>query len=169
MRTALVIIAQEGYQDREFEATRDALQGAGFEVSIASVEAGLCKGKLNGSERADVALKDVNVAAFDRVAFIGGPGAHLLIAEPEALRIARDTVQAGKILGAICIAPTILAEAGVLRGKRATAWNEDGLQEPFLRAHGAVFTDEEVTVDGRLVTGNGPLAAPAFGKAFAEA
>jgi protease I len=167
MPSALLIIARQGFQDIELAGTRKGLLDAGFEVILASTEAGECTGKFGGKEMAKIALKDVNVAEYDRIGYIGGPGAHTLKEDGEARRIAQDTVKAGKPLGAICIAPTILAAAGVLQGKKATVWNEDGEQKGFLESHGAAYTGEPVTVDGLIVTGNGPEAAEEFGRVFA--
>lgn len=167
MKKSLLIIAQQGYQDVELEGTRKGLLDAGFEVVLASTTPGLCTGKYGGTEQATVAMKDVNVANYDRVAFIGGPGAGVLKDNPDALRIARETVAADIPLGAICIAPTILAAAGVLHGKKATVWDSGGEQATFLRKHGADYTGASVTMDGLIVTANGPGAAEEFGKVFA--
>ena len=77
-------------------------------------------------------------------------------------------MKARKPLGAICIAPTILAAAGVLEGIKATVWNRDNAESAFLELHGAIFTNESVTQDGLIITGNGPEAAEEFGKIFAS-
>lgn len=167
MRTALVIIAQEGYQDREYADTRAGLEAAGFAVIVGSTNAGACHGKLGGAEQATIALADVRVSDYSRVAFIGGPGAAAFTEDPQALRVARETAASGKPLGAICIAPLILAAAGVLTGKRATVWDSGGEQATVLAARGATYTGEPVTTDGQIVTANGPAAAQAFGKALA--
>ena len=144
------------------------MEAAVFSITLASSKKGECRGKFGSTEQAEIALKDVNVSDYDRIAYIGGPGAAALKEDPDALRIARDTVQAGKPLGAICIAPTILAVAGVLRGKRVTGWDDgEGTQIRFLEKADATFTDESVTKDGLIVTGNGPEAAEEFGKIFA--
>lgn len=167
MKTALVVVAKEGFQDKELEGTLTGLMEAGFEVTIASTEAGHCTGKLGGTVEAQLALRDVVVSQFDRIAFIGGPGAHALAEHFDALNVARAAAKAEMPIGAICIAPTILAAAGLLRGKQATVWDKEGEQERFLTEHGAVYTGEPVTVDGNIVTANGPEAAEEFGKAFA--
>lgn len=167
MKKTLVIIAQDGYQDLELDGTRRGLIDAGFEIVLASKSAGLCQGKLGSTEQAEVAMKDVKIADYDRVAYIGGPGAGTLKDDPDALSIARATVAAGKPLGAICIAPTILAAAGVLKGKKATVWDSGGEQIAFLKENGAMYSGESVTCDGLIVTGNGPGAALEFGKMFA--
>src|SRR3989338_4719871 len=109
-KKALIIIAQEGFQDKELEGTRNGLEAAGFSITLASVKRGECRGKFGSTEQAVIALKDVNVSDYDRIAYIGGPGAGALKDDPDALRIAQETVKTGKPLGAICIAPTILAE-----------------------------------------------------------
>jgi protease I len=168
MPTALLIIAQDGYQDHEYEGTRAGLEEAGVTVSVASAQAGECKGKLGGRVMADIAMKDVDLSVFDRVAFIGGPGAAVYAKHPDALRIAHEAVGRTMPLGAICIAPTILAAAGVLRWKKATVWNEDGKQRDVLEDAGATFVDEPVVIDGLIVTANGPEAATEFGKAVAK-
>lgn len=168
MKAALVIIAKQGYQDVELDGTLKALKSQGFEVTLASTLAGPCVGKFGGTRLATMGLKDVDVSAFDRVAYIGGPGASRFIENADALRIARESTKAGIVLGAICIAPTILAKAGVLKGKQATVWDDGkGEQIAALKAAGARYTANEVTVDGLLVTGNGPNAAEEFGRTFA--
>lgn len=168
MQPALVIIAKEGFQDHEFEGTEEGLIDAGFQVIVASTEVGDCRGKFGSVIPAVMALKDIDVKDFDRVVFIGGPGAKTLQNNEDAKRIARETVKAKKILGAICIAPTILARAGVLKGKKATVFNEDGAQDALLKEEGATYTGDDVTTDGKIVTGNGPEAAEKFGLTFAS-
>jgi|TARA_B100002003_G_scaffold227839_1_gene235747 protease I len=168
MPKVLVVIAQEGYQDRELEGTRNGLLEAGFEVILACKEAGPCTGSIGGSEEAAVALRDVDVRDYDRIAFVGGPGAGAYSSDPDALHLAQETVRAEKPLGAICIAPTILAKAHVLEGKRATVWDSEGKQAGILEQYGAEYTGESVTVDGMIVTANGPDAAIEFGKTFAS-
>lgn len=164
MAKVLIIIAQQGYQDKEYAGTREALDAAGFEVIIASSQEGPCTGKFGGTETATVALSDIKVEDYDRIAFIGGPGAGAFANDPQALRIANETVRANIPLGAICIAPTILAKAHVLDGKKATVWDSGGEQINILETYGAEYTGETVTVDGLIVTGNGPEAAEEFGK-----
>jgi len=168
MKRALIIIAQQGYQDKEYAEMRSGLESGGYEIIVASIEAGKCAGKFGGLEVAEVALRDVDVSLFDKVAFIGGPGAVALADDEDAKRIARDTLKFGKKLGAICIAPTILARAGVLKGKRATVWDSGGAQAQLLQSEGATYTGESVTVDGDIVTANGPQAAEEFGRVFAS-
>ena len=169
MKRALLVIAQNGYQDKELAGTQNALLQAGFEVTIASKEEGVCIGKFGGTEEALLAMRDVDPVAYDILAFIGGPGAHALRDDPEAQLLATTRADSGKVLGAICIAPMILAAAGILRGKNATSWDDgEGTQQKFLIEKGATYTGEPVTVDGLIVTANGPDAAEEFGRTLAS-
>ena len=167
MSKALLIIAKEGYQVIELEGTRNALVAAGNTIILASTATGTCTGKFGGSEDATIALKDVRVSDYDRIAFIGGPGAAALASDGSALKIANDAHRAGMPLGAICIAPTILAKAHVLDGKQATVWDSEGEQVALLEQYGAEYTGEAVTIDGNVVTANGPDAAEEFGRTLA--
>ena len=167
MRHALIIIAKEGFQDKEYAETRSGLESGGYEITVASTEAGECKGKFGGLEVSKVALNDVDATQFDVIAFIGGPGATALADNEDAKRIARDAVRFQKKLGAICIAPIILARAGVLKGKKATVWDSGGAQAALLASKGASYTGDSVAVDGNIVTANGPEAAEEFGRELA--
>ncbi len=167
MLKSLLIIARNGFQDHELAGVRSELLKAGFRVILGSTEAGPCTGKFGSTEEATVALKDCRVADYDRIAFIGGPGAEALSENEDARALARATVDAGKPLGAICITPLILAKAGVLKGRKATVWDSGGEQIAILKAHGAIVIHQAVVVDGSIVTGNGPQAALSFGVALA--
>jgi len=168
MPSVLLIIANVDFQDHEYEGTRKGLESAGYDITVASTEVGTCTGKYGATQEATVVLKDVDVSRYDKVAFIGGPGAAVLMDNTDAHRIARETIEQGKKLGAICIAPTILARAGVLKGKRATVWDSGGEQAAVLTEEGAEYTGEDVTVDGDIVTANGPPAAEEFGETLAR-
>lgn len=168
MKKALLIIAKEGFQDHELAGTRDALTAAGFAVELASTTKGSCTGKFGSTEEALFGLDEIHLGDFDRVGFIGGPGAAELAESAVAQHLTRSVLLSGKILGAICIAPTILAKGGVLKGRKATVWDDgEGTQIDLLQRYGAEYVAEPVVTDGKIVTGNGPAAAAAFGAAFA--
>ena len=89
----------------------------------------------------------------------------LLYANADALRIAEEAAAGGKVLAAICLAPVILANAGLLAGKQATV---AGTEAAALEGAGATYTGPGVTVDGRLVTANAPKASRRFGQTIAQ-
>ncbi|MDD5040961.1 MAG: DJ-1/PfpI family protein [Candidatus Peribacteraceae bacterium] len=168
-KKALLILAQQNYQDREYERTRAEMERGGLAVTVAAGEGGSSTGRFGGSVQGALPLKQVNVTDFDCIAFIGGPGAEAYVRHPEALRIAHEAVAADIPLGAICIAPLILAKARVLEGRKATVWDDgQGTQEAILTQAGAEVTGDSVTRDGCIVTANGAEASEEFGRTLLE-
>lgn len=165
---ALLIIAEEGYQDKEYGAPKRILEEAGIEVITGSKKIGICRGSFVGTAEATISLNEIDVSKYDAVIFIGGPGARQYQKDVQAHLIAQEALNQNKILAAICIAPTILAYAGVLNGRKATVYNKDGKSYKILEKNGAIFVDEDVVVDGKIVTASGPPAAEKFGRKIVE-
>jgi protease I len=165
---ALVIVAEEGYQDLEYSKLKEILEKSGVEVITVSKKIGICKGKLGGSIKATSSIDDIDVSDYDAIIFIGGPGSVRYQHDVQAHLTAQEAVNRDKVLAAICIAPTILAYADVLEGKKATVWNEDGHQRELLENQGAIYVAEDLVVDGKLVTANGPESAEKFGNKILE-
>ena len=129
-----------------------------------------------GVEGSDVVpnhfIENAIPADFDGIVIIGGGGMHdtltndttttqQIVAQVKAFSEAR------KLVSAICIGPIALAKAGVITGKRITGWDDgNNTQKTEIESAGATFTAEPVTVDGNLITANGPSAATAFGEAI---
>jgi protease I len=169
-KKALLIIAFQDYQDIEYGETRKALEKIHITVTVASTKLGMAQGKLGGTTKVDLLLEQVKVDDYDTIIFIGGPGAVGYITNEKALEIARKAKASNKLLSAICIAPAILAKAGVLSGKKATIWTSEEDKSPikFLEEGKAEFIDQDVVVDGRVITACGPHAAKKFGETIAE-
>jgi protease I len=162
MARLLMVIAPERFRDEELFETRAVLESAGHSIEIASTRTGLCPGSRGGAATADIMLADVKTAGYAGVIFVGGGGSKVLFDNKEALAIARDMNRERKVVGAICLAPVILANAGVLRGRKATV---AGTEAKTIMSQGATYTGPGVTVDGNIVTGNGPKSSRAFGQA----
>jgi len=172
VKNALVVIAMKGFQDHELAGIMRGLAAGGFQTTICGKEKGTeAVGKFGSKQTPSIAIKDVKIEDYDRIAFVGGPGARALADEKDALDLAKGFYEAKKIVGAICIAPTILANSGILKGKRATVWdskNGKGPEAAYLTERGVSFVpDSPVVVDLPFVTGNGPDAADEFGRVFA--
>jgi len=131
---------------------------------------GKAVGKLGGETEVNVLLEDLKVADYDAVLFIGGPGAANYIEDEICHRIARETIENDKILGAICIAPAVLAKAGVLKDKKATVWSSviDKSAVKILKESGAEYLTDSVVVDGDIITASGPQAAKEFAQKIIE-
>lgn len=164
----LIIVAQENYQDHEYMIPKMILEKEGIETITSSKEGGICQGSLGGSTEAELSLSKVKVEEYSGIIFVGGMGAVKYQQDQEAQKIIQEAIEKKKILSAICIAPTILAHSGALEGKKATVWNGDNQQSKLLEEKGAQYTGEDVTVDGKIVTANGPLAAEQFGKSILD-
>jgi len=164
----LLIIAPEDFRDEEYTEPRAAFEAAGYTVVVASLSLDVATGMLGTQVRPNLTLADVQVADYAAVVFIGGNGAVIYWDAPQAHRVAREAVEQGKVVGAICIAPVILARAGVLEGKEATVFDPEGLCAE-LEASGAICTTAPVHRDGRIITANGPQAATPFAEAIIKA
>ncbi|MDP2624748.1 MAG: DJ-1/PfpI family protein [Candidatus Peregrinibacteria bacterium] len=162
MTKVLMVIAPERYQDLEYERPKAVFEKAGYEVFTAStVEE--ANGKLGGTAKVDVQLTDVNHEDYDVVTFIGGTGVFDYFENPVAQEIATAFYNANKLTGAICAAPGILANAGLLKGKTVTCWSGEA---EHMQEIGANYTGNPVERDGLIITGSGPDAATEFGEAI---
>lgn len=169
VKKVLFILAKENFRDEEFFIPAEILKNAGHQIYVASDgETGeIALGANGGETKIDLNCKNTNPADFDLVIFIGGPGAIKHLNNETSYQIAKKTIELGKKLAAICIAPTILARAGVLKDKKATAWtsalNKKSID--ILRENGAIYTDKPV-VEDEIITANSPDSAEEFGNAL---
>jgi protease I len=161
-----LIVAERGFQDQELFETSRVLNAAGLVTMVVSSRAGPVAGMLGGTAQASIPLSQLRVDNVDAVIFVGGTGAVEYAASPAAYGVARDTLAKGKILAAISVAPTILANAGLVNGVRVTALETE--REALVKA-GAIFTGNTVERDRLLITANGPLVSALFGQAIVEA
>lgn len=166
MKSALFVIAPEMFRDEEYAEPKDVLERRGATVTTASTHTGTAHGRFGLTAQVDITLEDAVASEWDAVVFIGGAGASVYFADPVAHRLARDAMARGAVVSAICIAPSTLAHAGLVEGRRVTSFPS---REVDMRAHGALWTGNPVDVDGRLITANGPESATAFGNAIADA
>ena len=167
-RTVAFLVATEGIEQVELTEPWKAVEKAGGTPRLLSTESGRVQAfhHLDAGDTFDVdqVVGDAEVAAYDGLVLPGG------VANPDALRMDEDAVSfikefagSGKPVAAICHAPWALVEADVVRGKRLTSW--PSLQTD-LRNAGAEWVDEQVVVDGNLVTSRNPDDLPAFNDAL---
>lgn len=165
-KKVVLIIAAKDFQDDEFAKPFDILKESGFGVTVASTTLSQVTG-MNGSKaKPDILLKNVKAGDYGAVVFIGGSGAAQYLDDPVAHKLARDAVDNKKILAGICLAPVILANAGVLKDKKATVFPSESQR---LADKGALYTGNSVEMDGNIITADGPQSAQAFGQAVKKA
>ncbi|MBW2990642.1 DJ-1/PfpI family protein [Candidatus Woesearchaeota archaeon] len=162
MGKVLFIIAQIGYQDKELGTPKEIVENAGYKAEVASLTTDTASGALGGRLKPDLAVKDANIDDYDLIVVVGGPGSPELAKHNEVLNLLSQAKENNKKLGAICLAPMVLAKAGVLQGKRATVFKTSE-SIAALEQGGASLEEKDVVVDTDLVTANGPGAAQDFG------
>ncbi len=171
----VLILATDGYEDVELFAPRTALIEAGVKVTLASPNLEAIRGVIYNFDTGDsdpsgetiepdMLIGDAAVSQFDALVLPGGVvNPDKLRLEAEAIALVRDFVAAGKPVASICHGPWILIEADVVRGKRTTGWYSIRTD---LRNAGSTVVDEEVVVDGNIITSRMPTDIPAFTKAI---
>jgi protease I len=165
MAKVLLAVAPERFRDEELFVTQEVLKGGGHTTSIGSTRRGECRGSRGGTVTATISLSQAEAKDYDAIVFVGGGGSRVLFNDAEALRLAREAHGRGRVVAAICLAPVILANAGVLKGRKATV---AGTQSKAIEAKGAQYTGPGVTVDGNVVTANAPKASRLFGQTIDE-
>lgn len=164
-KKVLMVIASNNFRDEEYSDPRKALEDAGARVTVACSTLDTAKGKLGLEVKPDILIGNVKESDYDGIVFVGGGGSKEYFDSPIAHTLAQNFYSKGKLTSAICIAPAILANAGLLKDKKATSFPSS---EETLKAKGAVFTGGNVESDGKLVTGSGPEAAKKFGEKLVE-
>lgn len=165
-KTALIVMA-DGFEDIEAVAPIDVLNRAGVAVTIAGLDNRPIKAAYGITLVPDVAIDEVN-GLYDCIIFPGGrKNAESLAASPRVVALVHSHYRAEKLVAAICAAPShVLAEAAdLLRGKHATG--DPGFNDR-LAACGAIVTNEQVSVDGNIITAKGPGAALLFALMLTE-
>ena len=164
-KKVLMIIASNNFRDEEYSDPRKSLEAEGASVTVACSTLNTARGKLGMEVKPDVLIGDVKEGDYDGVVFVGGGGSKEYFDSPVAHKLAQNFYSHNKLTSAICIAPAVLANAGLLKQKRATSFPSSA---ETLKAKGAVFTGGDVESDGKLVTGSGPEAAKKFGEKLVE-
>lgn len=165
-RQILMVIAQNDFRDEEYEIPKTIFEEAGFLVKTASERRGEAMGKLGTKVQVDLPLMEIDIDDFEALIFVGGPGAADYFHDGEVLNLVRDFSKKGKVTAAICIAPSILANAGILEGQRATAFPSE---QENLTSRGAEYSGAPVESSGNIITANGPQAAKEFAQAIIKA
>lgn len=164
----IAVLATDGFEQSELTEPVRALREAGAQPVVVAPHGGQIQGMKHHETgervKVDLSLDHADAKAFDALVLPGG------VANPDALRMDKEAiafvrhfVQAGKPVAAICHGPWSLIEAGAVKGRKMTSW-------PSLRSDlknaGADWVDQEVVVDGMLITARKPDDLPAFNRAL---
>lgn len=167
-----MVISPVNFRDEEFFETKKVLEECNCLVTVSSTTRMECLGMLGGKVIPDELIEEMECSACDALVLVGGIGAKIFFDNEvlfHAIKVARDR---GKIIAAICIAPSILANAGIfqrpdgLRGVRATSFISEKIN---LESKGAIYVNKGVVRDANIITAQGPSNAKEFAKTICEA
>jgi len=164
-KKVLMVIAPRDFRDEEFFDTKKILEDAGNKVTVVNSTGQPSKSMFGKIVNPDKNFFDINSKDFDAIVFVGGTGSSAYFNNKQALTLAKEFFDNNKVVAAICIAPTILVNAHILNGKKATAYPSE---RNNINAVGT-YTGNAVEKDGNIITGSGPEAAKEFGEKVAEA
>jgi protease I len=167
----IAILATNGFEQSELLEPQRALQAAGAETSVVSLEKGEIKGwtanNWGQGVPVDLTIDEAKPSDFDGLLLPGG------VMNPDRLRLSSKAVQfaraffdAHKPIAAICHGPWLLVEAGIVRGRTLTSWRS--LKTDIVNA-GGKWVDQEVVNDADLITSRMPADIPAFNRAMITA
>lgn len=157
----IACLLDNGFEDSEFQQPYEAFKQAGHQVTIIGLERGKeIKGKKGQvTTKAELGIDEARPEQFDALLIPGGYSPDHLRANPKMVSFTKAFFEANKPVFAICHGPQLLMTAGVVKGRKLTAWQT--IQDD-LKQVGANVEDKEVVVDGNLVTSRKPADIPAF-------
>jgi protease I len=161
MKPVLFIIASKDFRDEELFITQSELERSGLTTIIASNIVGECIGSKGGKAISTLSLEQIKSKDYSTIVFIGGMGSRVFFDDQKAHHLAQEMHASGRPVAAICIAPVILAKAGLLNHKKATVFSSE---IETLEALGAYYTGMDVTVDDNIITAYGPQSSLRFAK-----
>jgi protease I len=164
----VAMLVEEGFEDRELTGPLDALRDAGATVTIVGPTAGAeFRGKRGQAVvTSDVAAGAVRITDFDALVIPGGYAPDKMRMRHAMVDLARDAMEAGKPVAAICHGPQLLISADALRGRTLTCWPSIAVD---VKNAGGLYVDKPVVEDGTLITSRKPDDVPMFSDAIIRA
>jgi protease I len=165
MKSIVMVIAPSEFRDEEYLHPKEEFIKNSVKVVTASTKLEECKGKLGLSVKPDILVNDINIDEFDAICFVGGIGSKIYFDDKFCHDLVNAAFEKNKIVSAICIAPMILVNSGVLKGKKATVFPSE--KEDMIKK-GVNYTGKPVEISGKTVTANGPESARDFARKIIE-
>jgi len=160
-----VVLSRDRYQSLEYNPVAEALQKAGYEIIIASDAVGEAKGTSENTS-VDIAFSDVNTEELLSIVLIGGSNS--LWNNSELHQLLNEMQEADKVIAAICYGSVTLAKAGVIGDGDIACWYNSAESDPEMEKEGVTDSRQDVTVSGKIITGDGPSAAEEFAEKLVD-
>ena len=155
----VMVVAPKNFQESEYMISRNVFLDNNVQVTTASTFKGELIGMMGMMINSDITIADINANDYDGIVLVGGSGATVYFNNFVIFDVIRSFNKLERAIGAICIAPSILANCGVLSGKKVTSFPSE---KANLERNGAEYVDQGVVVSGNIVTGNGPRVVREF-------
>jgi protease I len=164
----VAMLVEEEFEDRELTGPRDALRDAGATVVLVGPTAGVeFKGKRGQAVvTADLAAGSARMQDFDALVIPGGHAPEKMRMRHAMVDLAREAMDAGKPVAAICHGPQLLISADAVRGRTLTCWPSIAID---VKNAGGLYVDKPVVEDGNLITSRKPDDVPVFSEAIIRA
>jgi deglycase len=164
----IAMFVEDEFEDREVTGPLEALRSAGATVTVVGPTAGAeYKGKRgHATVKADVAAGSVKLGDIDALVIPGGHAPDKMRMRHAMVDLARDAMESGKPVAAICHGPQVLISANVLRGRTLTCWPSIAID---VKNAGGLYVDKPVVEDGNLITSRKPDDVPMFSEAIIKA
>ena len=170
LKKILMVVAYTNFRDEEYFEPKGIFENGGYYVETISNRTGQATSA--GGEVIDISKTPADITPEDYagIVFVGGPGMSKELDNKLFQKLAQDFFKQNKLVAAICIAPALLAKAGILQGKRATVWSSPSDQSAIniLKENGALYEEKALVKDGNIITANGPESAQSFGEAILD-
>lgn len=160
--TVAFVIANQQFNFKEYEMCRVLFTIDGYETLTAGRQTGTAVSMDGREATVDAVIGDLSADELDALIVIGGSGATVLYDDPALRTLLQAVYSAGKPVGAICLAPVTLANAGLLSGRDATVYPDESAVTALTQGGANYIEDSNVVTDGLIVTANGPDAANGF-------
>ncbi|GAJ01904.1 unnamed protein product, partial [marine sediment metagenome] len=158
-KSVLMVIAPKDFRDEEFKEPYDLFTNSGIKVIVASIDTVPAKGMLGMTVKPDILIDQVRPDSFDALIIIGGTGCQVLWDNTTLHKIVQNFNDTKKTIAAICIAPVVLARAGILKNIKATVYPTS---KNDIEKCGASYTGSDVEISGNIITGSNPKASKDF-------
>ena len=164
-KRALIILPKNKFEDEEYHTLTGCLKRRSIITEDMTCGGEIAKG-INGTiVNPGCVMEDVDITNYEALALIGGVGSIELWHNNGIIKLLTEAYDMGKLVCAICLAPVTLANADLLTGKKATAFDSAA---SYLRSKGATYTGRLVEIAGNIITARGPEASQSFAIAIAD-
>lgn len=164
-RNILIILPHKNFQDEEYRKLKSFLDDCNASTVVASSSCEPAKGRFGIEVTPDISIYDAKSAEFDALVLIGGVGSIEYWHDSGVHDLIRNADRNNKIIGAICLAPVTLANVGLLKGKKATAYNS---ARSFLKSKEVEYTGKPVEISENIITAHDPEATDEFAETIAD-